>query len=111
MNVCIAMDGTLLILNQNQLSLKIFNFHLKINGKNFYKNNGSQLKEVAGLTDKTMNEGQNLIQAQTLIRGTKPAISFKVLLSVSFFIHYFFSLCSQKSFNHKLKTKYNDKSN
>jgi hypothetical protein len=42
--------------------------------------NGLQLKEVADLTDKSMNGGQNLIQAQNFIRGTKPAFSFKVLL-------------------------------
>ena len=40
-----------------------------------------QLKEVADLTDKSMNGERNLIQAQNFIRGTKPAISFKVLLS------------------------------
>jgi len=44
------------------------------------KNNVSQLKEVADLTDKSMNGERNLIQAQNFIRGIKPAISFKVLL-------------------------------
>lgn len=46
-----------------------------------------QLKEVANLTDKSMNGERNLIQAQNFIRGTKPAISFKVMLCAdSFFL-------------------------
>jgi len=56
--------------------------------------NGSQLKEVADLTDKIMNGGQNLIQAKNFIRGTKPAISFKVLLYADSF---FFSVNSLKN--------------
>ena len=56
--------------------------------------NGSQLKEVADLTDKSMNGERNLIQAPTFIRGTKPAISFKVLLYADSF---FFSVNSLKN--------------
>jgi hypothetical protein len=55
-----------------------------------------QLKEVADLTDKSMNREQNLIQAQNFIRGTKPAISFKVLLYADAI---FFSVFSKKHFN------------
>lgn len=49
-----------------------------------------RLKEVADLTDKTMNGEQNLIQVQNFIRGTKPAISFKVPL----YADAIFYLCS-----------------